>query len=99
MQDVLEEDRKLVGEASRFLVESVVPRFVRDCIQLMVTPIDGDALTVAMHARGINMRYLGEVAALAALREDLEHLRVSGHGQKLGVWLLTRCQLACSVCV
>ena len=67
-------------EASLFLVESVVPRFVRDCIQLAVTPIDGEALTMAMHARGINMRYLGEVAALAALREDLEHLRVRPDG-------------------
>ena len=72
----MEQDRKLVREASQFLVESVVPRFVRDCIQLTVTPIDGDALTVSMHARGINMRYLGEVAALAALRSDLKHLQV-----------------------
>lgn len=86
-------------EASQFLVESVVPRFVRDCIQLVVTPIDGDALTVAMHARGINMRYLGEVATLAALRPDLDHLRVSQWVWSPGreVW---HCgHVICSVCV
>lgn len=79
---MLEQDRNLVKDASNFLVESVVPRFVHDCIQLMVTPMDGDALCAAMHARGINMRYLGQVAVLASLRDDLQHIKVSGCGQK-----------------
>lgn len=73
---MLEQDRKLVKDASGFLTESVVPKFVRDCIQLAVTPTDGEALGVAMHARGINMRYLGQIASLALLREDLHHLKV-----------------------
>jgi protein TIF31 len=69
-------DRKLVQDASTFLLESVVPRFVHDCIQLVVTPMDGEALSAAMHARGINMRYLGRIAALASLRDDLHHIKV-----------------------
>ncbi len=75
-QEVLEKDRALIREASQFLVDSIIPQFVRDCIQLSVTPLDGGALKQAMHARGINMRYLGEVAKLAAKREDLQHLQV-----------------------
>ena len=51
---------------------------VRDCVQLNVTPLDGASLCVLMHERGINMRYLGKVAMYAALREDLDHLTVSG---------------------
>ncbi len=74
---MLERDRRLVREASKFLLESIIPQFVRDCIQLSVTPLDGEALRQALHARGINMRYLGEVAKLAAKREDLQHLQVS----------------------
>ena len=77
LQSVLKRDEKLVRDASGFLVETVVPRFVRDCIQLVVTPRDGEGLTAAMHARGINMRYLGQVANLASLREDLSHIKVS----------------------
>lgn len=71
----LELDRKIVRDAGNFLVESVVPQFVHDCIQLVVTPMDGEALSLAMHARGINMRYLGQVTTLAARREDLLHIQ------------------------
>ena len=88
-QEVIERDRALVREASQFLVDSIIPQFVRDCIQLSVTPLDGGALKQAMHARGINMRYLGEVAKLAAKREDLQHLQVwSG-------WLVVMCVCVC----
>lgn len=73
---MLKQDQTLVRDAGSFLVESVVPRFVRDCIQLAVTPTDGESLSTSMHARGINMRYLGQVANLATLREDLQHLKV-----------------------
>lgn len=49
---------------------------MRDCIQLVVVPVDGEALKQAMHSRGVNMRYLGYVAELAAKRDDLQHLLV-----------------------
>ena len=80
-QATLKKDRGLVKDASTFLRESMVPRFVHDCIQLLVTPLDGEGLTLAMHARGINMRYLGQLAKLAVLREDLQHLLV-----RIGLW-------------
>lgn len=73
---MLKRDRELVKEASIFLVESVILRFIHDCIQRVVTPMDGEALANAMHTRGINLRYLGQVAKLAALRDDLHHIMV-----------------------
>ena len=69
-------DRNLVHEAAAFLTESVATRFIRDCIQLTVTPTDGEALKAALHTRGINVRYLGFIAQIAAKREDLRHLMV-----------------------
>ena len=51
---------------------------VRECVQLTLVPTDGESLKTAMHARGINMRYLGRIATLASSREDLEHLKVGG---------------------
>jgi len=80
-QEVLEKDRKLVKEVSLFLVDNIIFRFVHDCIQLAVAPLDGEGLTQAMHTRGINVRYLGRIAQLSALREDLQHILVSGSGE------------------
>ncbi|XP_065054486.1 clustered mitochondria protein homolog [Rhopilema esculentum] len=70
----LEKDKVLAKDASKFLSETVVPKLVEDFITLTIVPLDGLALTEAMHARGINMRYLGKVASLCALREDLQHV-------------------------
>lgn len=66
----------MARSAALFLTHSVIPRLVRDCIQLVVVPVDGESLKQAMHNRGINMRYLGNVAELAAKRDDLKHLLV-----------------------
>ena len=88
---MLERDRKLVRDASAFLSGSVIPRFVHDCIQLSVTPMDGEALCAAMHARGINMRYLGQVATLATLRDDLHHIKVGGRCEGVGLVCMVIC--------
>ena len=66
----------MVKEAAAFLTESVAPRFIRDCIQLTVTPTDGESLKAVLHTRGINVRYLGYIAQIAAKRDDLRHLMV-----------------------
>ena len=73
---MLERDRKLLRETAAFLTDVVIPRMVRECVQLTLVPTDGESLKTAMHARGINMRYLGRIATLASSREDLEHLKV-----------------------
>lgn len=67
-------DKLLVQDASDFLAETVIIKMVEDFISLSQTPLDGSQLSEIMHSRGINMRYLGKVASILALRADLEHV-------------------------
>ncbi|XP_074637547.1 clustered mitochondria protein homolog [Acropora palmata] len=70
----LSSDKVLVQDAADFLVETVIIKIVEDFISLSMTPLDGSQLTDIMHNRGINMRYLGKLATLLSMREDLEHV-------------------------
>ncbi|KAI5068426.1 hypothetical protein GOP47_0016771 [Adiantum capillus-veneris] len=58
-------DEEAVRKAGRYLLETVLPKFVQDLSSLEVSPMDGQTLTEALHAHGINMRYLGQVANLS----------------------------------
>lgn len=61
----LEADKRAVKELAQFLKEAVIPLFIREISQVEYTaPLDGHSLTEAMHERGINIRYLGEIATL-----------------------------------
>ncbi|KAJ2344999.1 Intracellular distribution of mitochondria, partial [Coemansia sp. RSA 2673] len=53
-----------VRGASQFLRDVSVPALARDLAAYVSTPLSGDALTVTMHQRGINMRCLGRIAEL-----------------------------------
>ncbi|KAK0420690.1 hypothetical protein QR680_014829 [Steinernema hermaphroditum] len=74
-QEELKRQRNLVAEAAEFLLVQQIPVLVRDCIQHQLNPIDGIGLTEAMHARGINVRYLGKVANCLTGVEQLTYLR------------------------
>ncbi|KAI8636869.1 clustered mitochondria-domain-containing protein [Parasitella parasitica] len=71
------QDEQIIRDASKFLVEEIVPSIVLDFASYSISPLDGDALTKAMHRRGINMRYLGKLAELIAISKDkrIEHVR------------------------
>lgn len=58
-------DEDSVKRAGTYLLETVLPKFVQDSSSLEVSPMDGQTLTEALHAHGINMRYLGQVAKLS----------------------------------
>lgn len=73
----MQEQQKLVREAAEYLLTHQIPQFVRDCVHLAVSPIDGVALTEALHARGINMRYLGKVIEAIQTNERLDYLTVN----------------------
>ena len=60
--DVDQHSTLLTRAASLFLRESVIPDLMTDMISSTQVPQDGRALTKTMHARGINMRYLGRFA-------------------------------------
>ena len=48
-------------KAGNYLKDTVIPRLVADLSSLEVSPMDGPTLTDALHAHGINIRYLGQV--------------------------------------
>lgn len=54
-----------VRSAGKFLRETAIPRLVTDVAGGLFSAADGSALTRQMHARGINVRYLGYIAHLA----------------------------------
>ncbi|KAJ8565661.1 hypothetical protein K7X08_008237 [Anisodus acutangulus] len=55
-------DQELVKKVSLYLKDDVLLKFIQDLCTLEVSPMDGQTLTEALHAHGINLRYLGTVA-------------------------------------
>ncbi|XP_038720108.1 clustered mitochondria protein-like isoform X2 [Tripterygium wilfordii] len=55
-------DEENVRRASTHLASVVLPKFIQDLCTLEVSPMDGQTLTEALHAHGINVRYVGKVA-------------------------------------
>ncbi|CAH2080623.1 unnamed protein product [Thlaspi arvense] len=55
-------DEDDVRKASLYLKDVVLPKFIQDLCTLEVSPMDGQTLTDALHAHGINVRYIGKVA-------------------------------------
>ncbi|KAH6661649.1 eukaryotic translation initiation factor 3 135 kDa subunit [Plectosphaerella plurivora] len=63
----LEADEKEVRNACDYLIQKVLPDFVRELEDAETSfPMDGQALGRLLHKRGINIRYLGKVATLAS---------------------------------
>ncbi|GMH18997.1 hypothetical protein Nepgr_020838 [Nepenthes gracilis] len=56
------EDEENVRKASSYLSNVVLPKFIQDLCTLEVSPMDGQTLTEALHAHGINVRYIGKIA-------------------------------------
>ncbi|KAD5802797.1 hypothetical protein R6Q59_023791 [Mikania micrantha] len=55
-------DEESVRKVSSYLKDTVLPKFIQDLCTLEVSPMDGQTLTEALHAHGINVRYIGKVA-------------------------------------
>lgn len=70
----LRKQKQLVKDAAEFLVLKQIPAFVQDFLDHASAPMDGSTLTEALHARGINIRYLGRVAAKLSQVKSLEYL-------------------------
>lgn len=69
-------DEQEVRLASEYLRNKVLPEMIHDLKEGDVGfPMDGQSLTRLLHKRGINVRYLGKVAALAE-GKNLESLRI-----------------------
>ncbi|GFP98186.1 clustered mitochondria protein [Phtheirospermum japonicum] len=61
-QEEISADEEDVRKASLYLKDVVLPKFIQDLCTLEVSPMDGQTLTEALHAHGINVRYIGKVA-------------------------------------
>lgn len=59
-----EADKEAVRKLGKFIVDVALPKFVWELQHGAVAPIDGVNLRDSMHARGINMRYLGAILEL-----------------------------------
>ncbi|XP_063536428.1 clustered mitochondria protein homolog isoform X1 [Cydia strobilella] len=77
----LARQRHLVKEAAAFLLTTQIPAFVRECLEQQAAPMDGSGLAEALHARGINMRYLGRVAAALKPVAALQYLHAIAVGE------------------
>ncbi|KAL5549761.1 hypothetical protein UlMin_004992 [Ulmus minor] len=71
-QEEITADEENVRKVSLYLTDVVLPKFVQDLCTLEVSPMDGQTLTEALHAHGINVRYIGKVADGT---KHLTHLR------------------------
>ena len=70
-KDELEKDDVQVRAVCDYLTADVLPKLVRDLQEGDVGfPMDGQSLVREMHRRGVNVRYLGEMARLCAEKED-----------------------------
>uniref|UniRef100_A0A175YGS5 Clustered mitochondria protein homolog n=1 Tax=Daucus carota subsp. sativus TaxID=79200 RepID=A0A175YGS5_DAUCS len=61
-QEEIQADEESVRKVSLYLKDVVLPKFNKDLCSLEVSPMDGQTLTDALHAHGINVRYIGKVA-------------------------------------
>ncbi|CAL1547701.1 unnamed protein product [Lymnaea stagnalis] len=60
--EVHKKEKELVKMASQHIVTSQIPLMVNDFLDHTSSPVDGITLTESMHARGVNIRYLGKIA-------------------------------------
>ena len=47
---------------------------IRECLDHTAAAMDGNTLVEALHGRGINVRYLGKLAAMLAAVPQLQYL-------------------------
>ncbi|CAH2295223.1 clustered mitochondria homolog [Pelobates cultripes] len=66
--------KRLLGEAASFTLTVQIPTFIKSCLNHIIVPMDGKTLTEAIHAHGINVRYLGTIAETIAELDDRQPL-------------------------
>jgi protein TIF31 len=67
--ETLQKDEKNAYDLAIFLRRVVLPKFIIALRRKSVQPADGAALCSEMHARGINLRYIGYIAAALRLAD------------------------------
>ena len=62
-------DEALARELSQYLYTQALPTMTTEVRQGEWSPLGGEALVETIHGRGVNLRYLGRLAVLAAAEE------------------------------
>ncbi|XP_073485466.1 clustered mitochondria protein homolog [Aquarana catesbeiana] len=73
----IEIQKRLLSEIAAFILTVQIPNFIKACLGHIIIPLDGKTLTEALHLHGINVRYLGTIAAMIdklEARPSLDHL-------------------------
>jgi protein TIF31 len=60
----IEKDEEMIDNICSYLIEFVIPNFLRDVKLSNLLLVDGSSLITTMHQRGINVRYLGHMASI-----------------------------------
>jgi len=79
--EVLEADEEVARKLARFLYDSVLPYATEQVRIGEVQPLDNAALVTYLHGVGVNMRYLGRLAALA-VGQEAEDAKFLAEGQQ-----------------
>ena len=58
----LASDEDNASKVSLYLIDTMLPKFIQDLCMLEVSPMDGQTLTKKLHAHGINVCYISNVA-------------------------------------
>ncbi|GAB7358154.1 hypothetical protein MBLNU230_g0311t1 [Neophaeotheca triangularis] len=81
-QEEWQRDEELVRAVCKYLTSEAIPRLMHELREGDVGfPMDGHSLTALIHKRGINVRYLGEIARLCSEKDDkrLQALKMLCH--------------------
>ncbi|XP_026779997.3 clustered mitochondria protein homolog isoform X2 [Pangasianodon hypophthalmus] len=85
----IQKQKQLLKDAAAFLVSCQIPSLIKDCLDHTALPMDGATLTEALHQRGINVRYLGNVLEFVDKMPAKPQL---DHFYRIGITeLITRC--------
>ncbi|XP_042286092.1 clustered mitochondria protein homolog isoform X1 [Thunnus maccoyii] len=57
----VQRQRRLLWDTTAFLLSNQISAVLRDCLDHMAVPMDGETLTSVLHQRGVNVRYLGSL--------------------------------------
>jgi Translation initiation factor eIF3 subunit 135 len=61
--ETYEKEKELVDNLGKFLVETQIPKIVKEMQGFENVPNDHQSLCSYLHSNGINMRYLGQIHA------------------------------------
>jgi protein TIF31 len=73
-EKVLNNDKRLLKEASDYIINTQIPQLIKDLTEHSIFVTDGTSLCEVMHSRGINLRYLGYLAQEIASYESLSYV-------------------------